>query len=238
MNQNIEYHKTLYQSDLNWDDINKITRLLLNPIKEIEDFKLNFLWIIHKVLKWVIDKNYENISFRSVPWVMDQAILYKDEQSEIRIHSFLENSSDTYIHNHKNPFASFCLEWGYNENLWSLWEDEGSNLYQFMREIWGDIKFDKKIENKKLILQKIRNHYKWNILISPSNLFHSITWSDWWIPPLTFILKHLRPHWDNQKCLIYSESLDIQNPTTPIRESLDYEIQRIKGRIIQSLNSL
>jgi len=159
--------------------------------KTIQKKNLDFAyWIIKKFLNNELD----NVDFRSVPEIMTQAILYKDDKIEIRLHDFSILESDTYIHNHSNPFSSICLEWGYEEKLWNYkdkdkdkeWKEE--YFFEFERKKSGEIILKEKKEWK-LVISNSRLHFPWNKLENPSHLFHTIWAKEWLWNPFTLILK-------------------------------------------------
>lgn len=65
----------------------------------------------------LLDKQINGI-YRTIPGVMNQIVLYEDQNIEVRVHIFSEESNETYIHNHTHPFITFCLEGGYVEKIW------------------------------------------------------------------------------------------------------------------------
>lgn len=116
------------------------------------DKHIYFESIYEEILKFL--DNYSKYKFRTVPWVMNQVILYKDNNIEIRIHDFLDDSSDTYVHNHKNPFVSLCLDWWYSENIYKIIDMEWKSVFKFIREWWGKITFSEELYNSELVYNK------------------------------------------------------------------------------------
>jgi hypothetical protein len=221
---------------MNSCEINNITWNLIERWDNIDSLKDNYSEFVSKILSEVVETQYEDTVFRTVPWVMDQAILYKDQISEIRVHSFLTHASDTYIHNHRNPFLSICLDWWYKESIWGIEQEEWINTYQFNRS-WGwNIALNRVLNNYNLKEIANRVHKKGNILITDSSVYHSIAWLKDEVPPVTFILKHLRGKEDNQKWIIYSNNKIIEQASEPIRCSVIKEQERIKLKIEEILN--
>jgi len=194
---------------------------------EGQDKNLNYA---HSILKKFLDWKFENIDYRTVPWIMNQAILYKDENIEIRLHDFSILKSDTYIHNHSNPFSSICLEWWYEEKLWKYekneeWDDE--YFFEFKREkSWKIVEKSKR--EWKLVISNTRLHYPWNILSNPSNLFHTIWAKESLWNPLTLILKikgNKKFEWK-----VFSKEQIITQPTDPIVKADSKDIEALKDR--------
>lgn len=181
---------------------------------------------LEKMLNWKLG----NIIYRTIPWVMNQVILYKDKNIEIRLHDFSVLESETYLHNHINPFASICLEWWYIEDLWWVEDLDDGIIYEFKREYWWELILSNEILWKWLKIINTRKHYSWNILFNHSGLFHTIRWDINEKPPFTFIVKVLVPKNKKVEWKVYSPTKEINSPVTPIRDSNNNEIQSLMDR--------
>ncbi len=70
--------------------------------------------------------NWSTVHVRTVPGVMYQVLCTKnstDNNIEYRFHWFLD-CTETYIHNHRYTFNTFCLEGEYEEKLWEIIHDD------------------------------------------------------------------------------------------------------------------
>jgi len=217
-NNTIDYNKWNYNLQ-----ISDIIRLSAN--NQNKYLELAQRWL-EKMLNWELGK----IIYRTIPWIMIQAILYKDKNIEIRLHDFSVLESETYLHNHVNPFASICLEWWYNEDLWWVEDLDYSSIYEFKREYWWEIVLSNEILWKSLKVTNSRKHYSWNILFNNLELFHTIKWDVNEKPPFTFIVKVLIPKNKKVEWKVYSSTKEINSPVIPIKNSNNKEIQNLMDR--------
>ena len=51
---------------------------------------------------------------------LDQALLYQDADMEVLLHCFDKAGVQSYVHNHKASFLSYCLSGHYIETKWKV----------------------------------------------------------------------------------------------------------------------
>lgn len=218
--ENLAQKKILSSREI-WDNINT----LINTVS-LQSNAL--MWLAETLTTNLLNQNIE-AHFRTIPGVMDQIILHKDNNTELRFHIYSENSSETYIHNHANPFISLCLEWGYIENLWGMSHSDDTKFYEFSRDEWWQLS-PKTEKLWKLEIHSTRQHYPWNYFFVPSDSFHTIGIWKPYDPPITFIIKTRTAQ--SSPSRVYSTSEIIQEPTEPIQisnnQEKEYAIERMK----------
>lgn len=115
---------------------------------------------------------------RTVPDVMYQVRCGYDERDrsiEYQFNWFVD-CTETFIHNHRHSFDSYCLEGEYIEKLWEIVDDDKNDItYQFRRN--SDTTFDlyKTITGGTLRHVKSRYHFPGNRLHVDTCQFHSIS---------------------------------------------------------------
>jgi hypothetical protein len=132
-----------------------------------------------KSIEYLIDSllNWSTINVRSVPGVMHQVLCrtdHTDDNIEYRFHWFL-NCAETYVHNHRYTFDTYCLEGEYMESLWEIIDDgSGASTYQFSRTSGNKFGSIIRIQG---VLRNVasRHHFPGNILHVDTNQFHSIS---------------------------------------------------------------
>eukprot|EP00656_Telonema_subtile_P051637 TRINITY_DN7002_c0_g1_i4.p1 TRINITY_DN7002_c0_g1~~TRINITY_DN7002_c0_g1_i4.p1 ORF type:complete len:204 (-),score=63.85 TRINITY_DN7002_c0_g1_i4:128-739(-) len=81
-----------------------------------------------------------DLRVRKMPGVMTQCVLELPgvdcEAVTVRLHLFPE-MAETYVHNHKNNFASYCVFGSYVHTTWTV--VEGGGHYQWRRLLGGEI---------------------------------------------------------------------------------------------------
>ncbi|CAF1112356.1 unnamed protein product [Adineta ricciae] len=158
--------------------------------------------------------NWNEVEVRTVPNVMYQVVCptnNTDEGIEYRFHWFLD-CSETYIHNHRYAFDTYCLQGEYEERLWEISDDRsGTFTYTFPRTSGN--KFG-------------------NTLHLEPNQYHSI------VPIgganskiLTFVARRLCST-AAETTFVLSSSDSIQAPTDEIRPATAEERQLIHEKLI------
>jgi hypothetical protein len=121
--------------------------------------------------------NWQVADVRTVPGVMYQVRCGHDELDpsvEYQINWFVD-CTETFIHNHRHSFDSYCLEGEYIEKLWEIIDDgNGEMTYQFRRNLDSTFDLYKTVPGT-LRHVKSRHHFPGNQLHVDTCLFHSIT---------------------------------------------------------------
>lgn len=121
--------------------------------------------------------NWETADIRVVPNVMYQLRCGSDETDETidyQINWFID-CAETFIHNHRNSFDTYCLEGKYEEKIWKIInKNDGTITYKFIRSL------DNTFSSPNLIsgtLQHVasRHHFPGNQMHVDTEHFHSVT---------------------------------------------------------------
>eukprot|EP01065_Artemidia_motanka_P035234 TRINITY_DN43141_c0_g1_i1.p1 TRINITY_DN43141_c0_g1~~TRINITY_DN43141_c0_g1_i1.p1 ORF type:complete len:459 (+),score=94.43 TRINITY_DN43141_c0_g1_i1:74-1378(+) len=76
---------------------------------------------------------------RETTGVMSQIVLFKGKALTVRLHLFPE-MAETYTHNHKSNFASFCVYGQYKHTTWTIdAADESAEHYSWSRGAGGEL---------------------------------------------------------------------------------------------------
>lgn len=121
--------------------------------------------------------NWQVADVRTVPGVMYQVRCGYDEHDpsiEYQFNWFVD-CTETFIHNHRHSFDTYCLEGEYVEKLWEIVDDgNGDITYQFRRN--PDTTFDLyRTVTGTLHHTKTRYHFPGNQLHVDPCQFHSIS---------------------------------------------------------------
>ncbi|CAF0804691.1 unnamed protein product [Adineta steineri] len=93
---------------------------------------------------------------------------------EYRFHWFID-CSETYIHNHRYSFQTYCLDGEYEEKVWELQDDHnGGSTYKFPRISCN--KFGQPFQIPGVLsCVKTNHHFPGNILHVDPTQYHSIS---------------------------------------------------------------
>lgn len=84
------------------------------PQQDINSSNLAQAWVKYAINSW------DSIGVKHKDQHLEQALLFKDHHMEVLLHSFNQNGGQSYIHNHKASFLSFCLNGSYVESKWTV----------------------------------------------------------------------------------------------------------------------
>lgn len=178
--------------------------------------------------------HWTNADVRSVPGVMYQVRYARDEQNiEYRFHLFI-NTEETYIHNHRYDFISYCIQSEYNESLWNIGTSVIDRIaYVFPRNSGNDIG-SSIAKQGELYIENERHHFPDNVLRVTTNQFLSIS------PApnstdmvMTFVARHIHST-NTSDTFIWSDEKYIQAPTDSIRPATPDE----RDSVYEELNSI
>ncbi len=176
--------------------------------------------------------NWEITDVRTVPGIMYQVRCGHDEFDqtiEYQINWFLD-CTETFIHNHRHSFITYCLEGQYIEKLWEM-VDEGDHQfgYQFRRHIDGTFDLPKIVPGT-LRHTKTRRHFPGNQMFVNTSQFHSISpiaQSDSRV--LTFLVK--RNYFPVRDIFVLSMKSELQSIKDLIRPATDDERHAIYEKL-------
>ncbi|CAF1056682.1 unnamed protein product [Adineta ricciae] len=178
--------------------------------------------------------NWDEVEVRTVPNVMYQVVCPTNntgEDIEYRFHWFLD-CSETYIHNHRYAFDTYCLQGEYEERLWEISDGHSGTLsYKFPRTSGN--KFGTHIPVPGVLRSvKQNHHFPGNTLHVEPNQYHSI------VPiggansnVLTFDARRLCST-ATEPTFVLSASDSIQAPTDEIRPATAQERQLVHEKLI------
>jgi hypothetical protein len=156
-----------------------------------------------------------------------------DQCIEYQINWFLD-CTETFIHNHRHSFDTYCLEGEYTEKLWEIVDDSnGGIIYQFRRN--SDTTFDlNKTVPGNLRHIKTRRHFPGNQMHVDVCQFHSISSTESSNSRvLTFLAK--RNYFPAQDLFVLSTTPDIEAIKDVIRPATDDERQGMYEKLQQVL---
>eukprot|EP01064_Diplonema_japonicum_P038641 TRINITY_DN9421_c0_g1_i1.p1 TRINITY_DN9421_c0_g1~~TRINITY_DN9421_c0_g1_i1.p1 ORF type:complete len:380 (+),score=79.30 TRINITY_DN9421_c0_g1_i1:61-1140(+) len=122
--------------------------IMNRPGKELqEDDLFSIEKVGHNLATTAIYSNgfAEDMRVDEVPGVMTRFYLFSSDALEVRLHMF-PALAETYIHNHKNNFASMCLYGCYRHTIWSVSKDSGDRHYEYTRDGNGKLSSPKEVE--------------------------------------------------------------------------------------------
>ena len=171
--------------------------------------------------------NWDRADVRTVPGVMIQVRLGQnkhDSSIEHQINYFID-CAETYIHNHRHAFFTYCLQGGYEEKIWEIVVDNnGGIVYKFSR-LPGNVFDSCTVVSGALQHVKSRQHFPGNEMHVPTHQFHSISpIPNSSIRVLTFLTK---VHAASSEMFVLSTSADIEAPKDAIRPATEEERQSI-----------
>lgn len=121
--------------------------------------------------------NWKVADVRTVPGVMYQVRCGEDEfdkSIEYQINWFFD-CTETFLHNHRHSFGTYCLEGEYIETLWKIVDEgDGEITYQFRRNSEGTFDLYKTVPGTLLHI-KSRHHFPGNLMHVDTYQFHSIS---------------------------------------------------------------
>ncbi len=199
---------------------------------------ISFVQIQQQCFRRISDAlvNWQVADVRTVPGVMYQVRCGHDEfdQSiEYQINWFLD-CTETFIHNHRHSFHTYCLEGEYIEKIWEIADnDDAGIIYQFRRN--SDNVFDlHKAATGTLRHVKSRHHFPGNQMHVDTCQFHSIsTIVGSSSRVLTFLVK--QNYCPVPDMFVLSTSPDIETLKDEIRSATDDERQVIYEKLQQVL---
>ncbi|CAF3208849.1 unnamed protein product [Rotaria socialis] len=119
-------------------------------------------------------QNWSNIDVRTVPGVMYQVLCGSDEGIQYRFHWFWD-CEETYIHNHRYAFDTYCIEGEYVERIWEIVPDDTDAVtYYFSRESGNHLTSLMNVCGTLRIVE-CHSHFPGNVLHVRTDQFHSIS---------------------------------------------------------------
>jgi hypothetical protein len=178
--------------------------------------------------------NWSTADVRTVPNVMYQLRCGDDEYDETieyQINWFID-CAETYVHNHRNSFDTYCLEGEYEEKIWKIIDDnDGTITYQFTRSADNIISLGKPIPGT-LRHVASRYHFPGNKIHVNTQDFHSITpsiGSDKRV--LTFLIK--KKYSMPVDTFVLSSESHFDRLNDEIRPATDSERHEIYEKLVQ-----
>ncbi|CAF0830339.1 unnamed protein product [Adineta ricciae] len=184
-------------------------------------------------------KNWESTEVRTVPDVMYQIRCGYDQSDpsiEYQINWFID-CTETFIHNHRHSFDTYCLEGEYIEKLWEIVENENTDerVYQYRRDVGTKFNLYQTISGSLRHMQT-RRHFPGNKLHVDTCQFHSISSvvgsGD---RVLTFLVKKNYLPASDIFALSMSPGIDVQD--NEIRPATSTERQAVYVKLQQIVNS-
>jgi hypothetical protein len=168
---------------------------------------------------------------------MDHVSLYEDAEFEARIHIIhdgrcLSLSNETYVHNHKLPFMSLCLQGEYVETIWRVL-NHGSH-YRFRRENDGQLT-DCVRRPGSLAPDHQRHHFPGNVLFVDSGWWHSIG-NGGCDRVVTFVVR--RKSVQEKSTFVLSPTGTLVSEPRPDRPATAEERQQVKAWVSIATNSM
>lgn len=159
--------------------------------------------------------HWSTADVRAVPGVMYQVICEKDDidnNIEYRFHWFLD-CTETYIHNHRYTFDTYCLEGEYMEKLWNIDDGTTKTTYQFPRAPGNKLGPYTCIPGA-LRIDTYRRHFPGNILHVETKQYHSIS-------PSNHSNNHVVTFVSRQICQSAAANTYILSPTESIEAPIE-----------------
>ncbi|UJR11196.1 hypothetical protein I4U23_015377 [Adineta vaga] len=181
-------------------------------------------------------QNWSTVTVRVLPGVMYQVICTEKNTNanfEYRFHWFLD-CSETYIHNHRYAFDTYCLEGEYIENVWEIIDDHSDTMtYQFPRTLGN--KFDPSFRVPgALRVVKTNDHFPGNTLHVEPNQFHSISpITQQHNEVLTFVARKLCKT-AAKKTYVLSSSDTIEAPTDEPQMATPEEREHVYDKLLDT----
>ena len=176
--------------------------------------------------------HWSDMDVRTVPGVMYQVRAGNNENLEYRFHWFID-CNETYVHNHRFPFDTLCLDGGYIERLWEIVPDHLDAItYCFPRASGNHLNASFPVSGALRSVQR-REHFPGNILHVDTDQFHSVS-------PLqgvdhevvTFVARRLDP-WSAVNTFILSSNETIEAAVEEIRSATAQENQAMHCKLQQ-----
>lgn len=172
---------------------------------------------------------------RTVPGVMFQIMLPTDEHIEMRLHVYVNNCEETYIHNHAHLFATYGVYGAYEERLWRVIPAQDDIVYRFRRYKSG-LLAEPIVERGSLRIIGRRYQFEGNCLVVEPETFHSIAPMPGSPAPITLIMRS-KKH-SSSRTTVLSSSRNVDAPTAPIQDAQEHEIERVRVRLASVLEEL
>jgi hypothetical protein len=156
-----------------------------------------------------------------------------DETIEYQINWFID-CAETYVHNHRNSFDTYCLEGAYEEKIWKIIDDnDGTITYQFTRSADNIISLVTPIPGT-LCHVASRYHFPGNQMHVDTQHFHSVTpIVDSEKRVLTFLIK--KKYSIPVDTFILSSERHFDRLNDEMRPATDNERQEIYEKLVQVL---
>jgi hypothetical protein len=182
--------------------------------------------------------NWSTADVRTVPRVMYQIRCGDDDDDqtlEYQINWFID-CAETYVHNHRHSFDTFCLDGEYTEKLWDIVDDHTDAItYQFYRTSGNVFDAPVKVAGR-LCHVMTRQHFPGNLMHVNITQYHSIAANkDADTRVLTFLAK--RKHSPTPDMYVLSSSPAIDAPKEEIRPATEDERQNIYAKLQQILRT-
>ncbi len=180
--------------------------------------------------------NWQVADVRTVPGVMCQVRCGADEfdpNVEYQINWFVD-CTETFIHNHRHSFDTYCLEGEYEEKIWEIIDHEDGDItYQFPRNANNTFDLPKTVPGT-LCHIKSRYHFPSNQLHVDTCQFHSISpIINFSGRVLTFLIK--KNYFPTPDMFVLSMSPDVEAIENEMRSATDDERQAMYKKLQEVL---
>jgi hypothetical protein len=159
-----------------------------------------------------------------------------DQSIEYQINWFLD-CTETFLHNHRHSFITYCLEGEYVEKLWEIVDNgDGGIIYQFRRNADNTFDLPKTVSGTLRHINS-RHHFPGNQMYVDTSQFHSISsiaGSNSRV--LTFLVK--RNYFPAPDIFVLSMTPDIQSIKDVIRPATADERQAMYEKLQRVLTSI
>jgi hypothetical protein len=185
--------------------------------------------------------NWSDANVLTVPGVMYQVVCREEtieNNMKYRFHWFLD-CTETYVHNHRNNFDTYCLEGEYIQKLWEIVDDGITDAITYKFPRTSGNKFDSKIPVPGVLrVIGVDRHYPENILHVNMNQFHTISSirgsKD---PVLTFVARQICSPPAKYNYVLSSTNV-IEGSTSENRSATPGESQHMHDKLNQILSNL
>jgi hypothetical protein len=185
--------------------------------------------------------NWSDANVLTVPGVMYQVVCREEtieNNMKYRFHWFLD-CTETYVHNHRNNFDTYCLEGKYIQTLWEIINDGITDAITYKFPRTSGNKFGSKILVPGVLrVIRVDKHYPENVLHVNTDQFHTISS----IPgsnnqALTFVARQICSS-AAKHTYVLSSSEVINEPIGEMRPATPDECQQMYDKLNLILSNL